>query len=139
MSTEPSDGSSEKSSTTSISGGVNVDAQRDVNISGDVVGRDKIEDKSIKVDDIIGATAVAIGHGASTSITNIYEALAPVITALHQLPSPPRDFTGREAELAKLASALSEGKTSIVVLQGLGGSGKTTLALKLAEEYFKRA
>src|SRR5512147_31715 len=42
MVTEPSDDSSEKSSTTSVSGGVNVDAQHDVNIDGDVVGRDKI-------------------------------------------------------------------------------------------------
>ncbi len=42
MSTEPSDDSSEKSLATSISGGVNVDAQHDVNIGGDVVGRDKV-------------------------------------------------------------------------------------------------
>jgi tetratricopeptide (TPR) repeat protein len=42
MSTEPSDDSPEKSSATSISGGANINAQRDVNIGGDVVGRDKI-------------------------------------------------------------------------------------------------
>ncbi len=36
------DEASSSISNTSISGGVNLDAQRDVNIGGDVVGRDKI-------------------------------------------------------------------------------------------------
>jgi nucleoside phosphorylase/tetratricopeptide (TPR) repeat protein len=105
---------------------------------GDVVGRDKIVDSSIKTGDIVGVTAVAIGHGASASVTNIYEAPPPVITALHQLPSPYRDFTGREAELAELMTKAETDGTTIFGLQGLGGVGKTALALVFAERLKQR-
>jgi tetratricopeptide (TPR) repeat protein len=55
-------------------------------------------------------------------------------SALHQLPPPPRDFTGRKAELQELRTSLEQGGVTISGLRGLGGIGKTTLALKLAEE-----
>ncbi len=91
------------------SGGVNVDAQQ-VNIGGDVVGRDKI-------------------------VQNItYEASTPIATSLHQLPPPPRDFTGREAELAELMAKAETDGVTISGLQGMGGIGKTALALVLAEK-----
>ncbi len=67
----------------------------------------------------------------TTNIT--YEAKAESITSLHQIPSPPRDFTGREAEIKELMEMLEHGGVTISGLQGLGGVGKTTLALKLAE------
>lgn len=54
--------------------------------------------------------------------------------SLHQLPSPPADFTGREKELAELRKAVLEGGVTIVGARGMGGIGKTALALKLAEE-----
>jgi len=78
-------------------------------IGGDVTGRDKIT----------------------------YEAPAPVALSLHQLPAPPGDFTGREAELAELCERLGAGAT-ISGLQGMGGVGKTALALKLAEGLMAR-
>lgn len=62
----------------------------------------------------------------------------PTINALHQLPSPPRDFTGRAEELDELMSALERGGVTISGLQGLGGVGKTTLALKLAQQLTER-
>ena len=77
-------------------------------IAGDVVARDKI--------------------------THIHEAASPVaITAFHQLPPPVADFTGRADELAELMAKLEEGGITISGLHGLGGIGKTALALKLAD------
>jgi len=58
---------------------------------------------------------------------------SPTALALHQLPPPPRDFTGREAELKELMAAVETAGVTISGLQGLGGVGKTALALALAE------
>jgi hypothetical protein len=60
-------------------------------------------------------------------VTHIYNTPSPNIAALHQLPPPPRDFTGRTAELAELMNAVERGGATISGLQGLGGVGKTTL------------
>ncbi len=54
------------------------------------------------------------------------------LSPLHQLPPPPHDFTGREQELKELMAATERGSV-ISGLQGLGGVGKTALALELAE------
>jgi tetratricopeptide (TPR) repeat protein len=54
---------------------------------------------------------------------------------LHQLPAPPADFTGRGQELQDLRAAIAAGgATAIFGLRGMGGVGKTALALKLADE-----
>src|SRR5205085_1066134 len=63
---------------------------------------------------------------------------ALALAALHQLPPPPRDFTGRTAELAELMSKIDQGGVTISGLQGQGGIGKTALALKLAEQLTPR-
>ncbi|HJR05737.1 MAG TPA: tetratricopeptide repeat protein [Pyrinomonadaceae bacterium] len=59
-------------------------------------------------------------------------------TRLKQLPAPSRDFTGRETELKELRQALLQGGVTISGVQGLGGVGKTALALKLAHEFKDR-
>ena len=46
--------------------------------------------------------------------------------------TPPADFTGRADELKELLAAVKTGGVTISGLQGLGGVGKTALALKLA-------
>jgi tetratricopeptide (TPR) repeat protein len=58
--------------------------------------------------------------------------------ALYQLPPPPEDFTGREAELEELMQAIEKGGVTISGLRGMGGIGKTALALKLADELRER-
>jgi len=58
---------------------------------------------------------------------------AGTATALHQLPSPPRDFTGRQAELQELIVQLETRGVTISGLAGMGGIGKTALALVLAD------
>jgi tetratricopeptide (TPR) repeat protein len=94
-----------RSTTNKRSGGIDVNADK-ANITGDVVGRDKIVHQ---------------------------QAPAPIATSLHQLPSPPIDFTGRTAELAELLSNIERGAI-ITGLRGMGGIGKTALALVLADQ-----
>ncbi|HYO63996.1 MAG TPA: tetratricopeptide repeat protein [Pyrinomonadaceae bacterium] len=72
------------------------------------------------------------------STVHIHHAAATLGAALHQLPSPPADFTGRAAELAELTSAVEQGGVQISGLRGMGGIGKTALALKLAQQLTPR-
>jgi tetratricopeptide (TPR) repeat protein len=53
---------------------------------------------------------------------------------LHQLPPPLSEFAGRTSELAKLFAARADDGVKILGLQGMGGVGKTTLAVKLAHQ-----
>ena len=55
------------------------------------------------------------------------------IKMIHQIPNVPQDFTGRDEELGKLIDQFNQGKV-IVGIRGLGGTGKTALAFKLAEK-----
>ena len=57
---------------------------------------------------------------------------------LHQLPPPPADFTGREADLAELRAAVETGGVTISGVRGMGGIGKTALALKLSQDLTPR-
>jgi len=50
----------------------------------------------------------------------------------HQIRPPPRDFTGREDDIKGLLEQFGQGAT-ITGLRGMGGIGKTALALLLAE------
>ena len=86
--------------------------------------------------------ALADGLGLDQEERDTLERLAEVgrprpVTAPAGWCVPPRpvpDFTGRETELARLAaSAAGSGTaTSVVVLSGPGGIGKTTLAVEAA-------
>lgn len=91
------------------SGGLNITGGQ-THVDGDMVGGDKF----------------------------VYQPPAPVLGALHQLPPPPADFTGRAYELAELTKAVREGGAIISGIQGMGGVGKTALALKLAEQLTSR-
>jgi tetratricopeptide (TPR) repeat protein len=81
---------------------------------------------------------VAAEHDVTVQIGDVYQAAAPLAAALHQLPPPPGDFTGRKAELAELMQAIEKGGITVSGLRGMGGIGKTALALKLAERLRER-
>lgn len=88
----------------------------------------------IHVGDIKNSKAVVIGSG-----TVIYtEAAVQGVVSLHQLPPPPKDFTGRAAELAQLLKDAETGGVTLFGVRGQGGIGKTALALKLAEALSSR-
>src|ERR1700746_906215 len=55
-------------------------------------------------------------------------------TALYQLPPPTGDFTGRADELKELLEAVKKQGVAIAGMYGLGGIGKTALALKIADQ-----
>jgi tetratricopeptide (TPR) repeat protein len=80
-----------------------------------------------------GDYAFKVNTNAGNIVYNRNEAPAPIATSLHQLPSPPIDFTGRTAELAELLSNIEHGAI-ITGLRGMGGIGKTALALVLADK-----
>ena len=64
--------------------------------------------------------------------------LLPVMPALHQVPPPPRDFTGRTADLAAILTAMAQEGGALYGLFGMGGIGKTALALKVTEHLTPR-
>jgi tetratricopeptide (TPR) repeat protein len=119
---------SEPKRTTNVTAGDSGTAIADVCDSNIVTGSDNITSEEIIGDIVRG----------NKSVTHIYEVQPPTASALHQLPTPPRDFTGRKEELDELTREIERGGATISGLQGQGGVGKTALALKLAEQLSPR-
>ena len=92
-------------------------------VTGAGAGRDVRDSNIVTGDRPIIADKVIYGAAGSPTTA----------TSLHQLPAPPADFTGRKAELDELLDKIGEGGVTISGIQGMGGIGKTALALKLAE------
>src|ERR1044072_8897372 len=108
---------------TALNTGVLVTGERAVAIGGDA------SDVIITTGD---QTIVLSFKGAdAATVLTALSSIAP--TRLHEVPRPPADFTGREDELKELLSAIEVGGSTISGLQGMGGIGKTALALKLVE------
>ncbi len=94
-----------------------------------------VEEVGAKGDENTGKVLVTIAQ-TKEELKEIMEgAQRAARNRLKQLPAPPRDFTGREAELDELRQALRRGGATISGVQGMGGVGKTALALVLAEEF----
>jgi tetratricopeptide (TPR) repeat protein len=79
-----------------------------------------------------------VGVGGDVTNSNIFtgdiKIEAPEATSLHQLRAPVGDFVGREKEIETLINALRrESRACITGISGMGGIGKTELALLVAE------
>jgi hypothetical protein len=142
----------------SSSSGVNIDAQRDAAIGGDVVGRDKITHaeqidtgggayvgESVEVSDhstFAGrdVRTVSVGGNVNAPIVlgDVYGEVHLHAAAPVEIPPPPplpplpaiAQFVGREAELAFYTQQLIERRW--VVISSMAGTGKTALAVELA-------
>ena len=53
---------------------------------------------------------------------------------MNSAASPKKSFFGRERELSELTDSLMDPECRILTITGIGGIGKTTLALRLAEK-----
>lgn len=91
----------------------------------------RIGKRSAVIDGDVSGSTIITGDG---NVVQISPPADPVATALHQVPPAPADFTGRKDELEELLAAIKQGGVTISGLQGLGGIGKTALALKLVEQ-----
>jgi predicted ATPase len=63
-----------------------------------------------------------------------FPSLPTAIQNPNNLPQEFTSFIGREAEIGMLAKQLREGKIRLLTLTGSGGTGKTRLSLKVAEQ-----
>ena len=81
----------------------------------------------------VGAGRDVIGSNVFTGDIKI-ESHADPVTMRHQLRAPVADFVGREQEIDNLINALrSQNRACITGISGMGGIGKTELALLVAE------
>ncbi|HYD68273.1 tetratricopeptide repeat protein [Azospirillum sp.] len=88
-----------------------------------------------------GSVAISGDLNNSSIHISLAEAAAPRHSPLHQLPSDIPDFTGREADLRTLLAALdreSGGAAAVTAIKGMGGIGKTTLAVHAARKLVAR-
>jgi predicted ATPase/class 3 adenylate cyclase/DNA-binding CsgD family transcriptional regulator len=68
----------------------------------------------------------------SPGLPGEFPPLKTVGTRFHNLPAPATPFVGREAELAQIEALLQDERCRLISLVGLGGSGKTRLAIQAA-------
>jgi len=63
----------------------------------------------------------------------------PFQPALHQLPSPIPDFVGREKQIKGMLAALrNDERAAVIGISGMGGVGKTQLAIQVAGHLLDR-
>lgn len=77
--------------------------------------------------------ATLVGTWSSGGVAERWGREAKATIVQTNLPPQPTPFIGREQELAELAALLAEENSRLITLVGIGGMGKTRLALAFAE------
>jgi DNA-binding SARP family transcriptional activator/predicted ATPase len=76
------------------------------------------------------------GNALLAEIPALYSQLrVGLFTPPSNLPAPQAGFIGREAELATITDRLADPACRLVTLVGIGGTGKSSLALRVAAEH----
>jgi hypothetical protein len=160
----PAEAAGTPTTVTKVSGGVNLDAQRDVNIGGDVVGRDKVTSNTV----FHTITNIFQGDAAQRDLRNRRNMLERVKNdwvkgvlekslyhevmldlGLEERPDEvqhPWDMTLQMPEhenralppSTKIMQVFDEANHALLIL-GEPGSGKTTMLLELARDTIARA
>lgn len=87
--------------------------------------------RGVAIDGDVSGSTIITGDG---NVVQISRPANPVATALHQLRAPVGDFVGREQEINTLIDALSHASSACIGgINGMGGTGKTELALLVAQ------
>ena len=85
------------------------------------------------------AEGVRSGEGSSLPLSASAQPPAVAVRdARPTLPAPVTSFVGRDLELSSIAHHLSQADCRLLTLTGLGGVGKSRLALQAAEELGRR-
>jgi predicted ATPase len=94
---------------------------------------------------LVGAELEAIWKGRETPLARLAPEESrfapptpPAGVPRHNLPAPSTPFVGREAELAELTRLLADPAVRLLTILGLGGMGKTRLALEASAAQLER-
>jgi hypothetical protein len=85
-----------------------------------------------------GNVVLHVEASGIAALERLLERIHP--SPLNQLPADVADFAGRRAQMEKLLSVLSApgGRVAISAIDGMGGLGKTTLAVHVAHQLTER-
>src|SRR5206468_450837 len=94
------------------------------------------DDLNIAPDDATVALAAMIRAGTTPAPNTPASRSAPAVSERAELrpslPAPLAPLIGREGELARIETLLCDEATRLVTIRGVGGAGKTRLALAAA-------
>jgi hypothetical protein len=130
--------------------GAGAEAAGGVVVGGDLVGGDKVGGDKITAGDVGPGAAAAVGAGSMAVggdvHGNVYIGVPPQVPSgpsrpkvYHNLPHPDYGtFVGREKELDQIHQLLlpyPRSRYHVITIDGIGGIGKSALALEVAHRY----
>jgi predicted ATPase/DNA-binding SARP family transcriptional activator len=97
----------------------------------DKVTSDKVTSDKVTSDKVTSTSSITLLPCHPVTLSPCHPAGTP--EPPHNLPSQLTPFFGREMEIAQIGALLTDGRYRLVTLVGEGGSGKTRLALAVAQ------